>query len=172
MSVTCPWSVTQKATHYYWNTPPVDGHIAHRDHHEAGPEAEHEGEIQWVSQGQVQEHRRSTGVVLSEVDRGACQCHSWQQDETQQQTMEQCPLPLGLDQGAEDVSVEADADVDESVNESEEEDNESDEAEVVGVYPVNLDSGRAHHADCSKHAVHDDDPVQECSGCLLHDEDD
>ena len=128
-----------------------------------------------MSQGEVQVHRRGTGIVVSEVDRGACQCHSWQQDKTQQQTLEQCPLPLGLDHGTvedEDVSVETDADVDESVDESEEEDNESDEAEVVGVYPVNLNSGGAHHADCSKHAVHDDDPVQECSGCLLHDEDD
>ena len=62
--------------------------------------------------------------MVSEVDRGACQCHSWQQDETQHQTLEQCPLPLGLDQGVvedEDVSVEADAYVDEPVDESEEE---------------------------------------------------
>ena len=72
----------------------------------------------------------------------------------------------------EDISVEADDDVDESVDESEEEDNESDEAEVVGVYLRTLGREGAHHADCSKHAVRDDDPVQECSGCLLHDEDD
>ena len=87
--------------------------------------------------------------------------------------MEHCSLPLGLDQGIvedEDVSVEADAGVDESVDKSEEEDNESDEAEVVvGVY---LRSGGANHVDYSKHAVCDDDPVEECSGCLLHDEDD
>ena len=154
---------------------PVDGHITHRDHHKAGPEAEDKGEFQWVGQGEVQVHRRSTGVVVSEVDRSGSQSHSWQQNETQQQTLEQCPLPLGLDQGAvedEDVSVETDADVDESVDNSEEENNKSDEAEVVGVYPVNLNSGGAHHADCTDHAVHDDDPVQECSGCLLHDEDD
>ena len=86
--------------------------------------------------------------------------------------MEHCSLPLGLDQGIvedEDVSVEADAGVDESVDESEEEDNESDEAEVVGVY---LRSGGANHVNYSQHAVCDDDPVEECSGCLLHDEDD
>ena len=104
--------------------------------------------------------------MVSEVDCGACQCHSWQQDETQQQTMEQCPLPRGLDHGTvedEDVSVEADADVDESVDESEEEDNESHEAEVIGVYLRTLGREGAHHADCSDHAVHDDDPVQERS---------
>ena len=125
-----------------------------------------------MGQGEVQVHRSDAGEVVSVVDGSAGHCDGWHQDETQQQTMEQCPLPLGLDQGIvedEDVSVEADAGVDESVDEGEEEDNESDEAEVVGVY---LRSGGANHVNYSEHAVCDDDPVEECSGCLLHDEDD
>ena len=128
-----------------------------------------------MGQGEIVDHRRGTGVVLSEVDRSASQCDSWHQDQTQQQTLEQCPLPLGLYQGAvedEDISVEADADVDESVDESKKEDNESDEAEVVCVYLRTLGREGAHYADCTNYTVRDDDPVEECSGCLLHDEDD
>ena len=70
------------------------------------------------------------------------------------------------------VSVEADANVYESVDENKEEDNKSHETEVVIGYPVYLNSGGADHRDRSQHAVCDDDPVEECSGCLLHDEDD
>ena len=94
-----------------------------------------------MGQGEVQVHRSDAGEVVFVVDGSAGHCDGWHQDQTQQQTMEQCSLSLGLDQGIvedEDVSVEADAGVDESVDESEKENNESEEAEDVGVYKLDI----------------------------------